>query len=76
LTRHDAETMVSGIRAFPLLNGARGRQARDIAAVTEVILRLGQLATDCPQIRELDINPLITLNAGEGCFVADVKIML
>ncbi|MEA3499999.1 MAG: acetate--CoA ligase family protein, partial [Candidatus Marinimicrobia bacterium] len=38
--------------------------------------RLSQLAIDCPQIKELDINPLIVRNEGKGCFVADTKIML
>jgi succinyl-CoA synthetase beta subunit len=31
---------------------------------------------ECPQIKELDINPLIVLEEGKGCFVADAKIML
>ncbi len=72
----DADEMIAGIKAFPLLNGARGRTPRDIGSIANVLLRLSQLASDCPQIQELDINPLIVLNAGEGCFVADAKIML
>ncbi len=39
-------------------------------------MRLSQLAVDCPQIKELDINPLIVLEDGKGSFVADTKIML
>jgi len=72
----DADEMIAGIKAFPLLNGARGRTPRDTGSIANVLLRLSQLASDCPQIQELDINPLIVLNAGEGCFVADAKIML
>jgi acetyltransferase len=34
------------------------------------------MAVECPQIKELDINPLIVLEKGNGCFVADAKIML
>jgi len=76
LGRKDADEMIAGIKAFPLLNGARGRTPRDTGSIANVLLRLSQLASDCPQIQELDINPLIVLNAGEGCFVADAKIML
>ena len=35
-----------------------------------------QLAMDHPQITELDINPLIVQEEGEGCFAADVKVIL
>jgi len=76
LSRKDAAEMISGIKAFPLLNGARGRTPRDLAGITDVLLRLSQMATDFPQIRELDINPLIVLDKAAGCYVADAKIML
>lgn len=39
-------------------------------------MRLSQLAIDCPQINELDINPLLVLDEGKGCYVADARIML
>jgi succinyl-CoA synthetase beta subunit len=39
-------------------------------------MRLSQLALECPQIKELDINPLIVLEETKGCFVADARIML
>ncbi|KKK67265.1 hypothetical protein LCGC14_2955790, partial [marine sediment metagenome] len=45
-------------------------------ALQDCILRLSALALDCPQIRELDINPLIVLNKEKGCCLADSKIML
>jgi acetyltransferase len=58
------------------LAGARGQKPRDIAGVEACIGRLSQLGVDCPQIKELDVNPLLVLAAGEGCFVADARIML
>ena len=54
-----ARSMVEEIRAAPLLRGARGREPADLDAVTEAILRIGQLVTDHPAILELDINPLV-----------------
>ena len=72
----EATVMMEQITAYPILNGARGRQLRDINSIRDCILRLSKLAIDCPQIQELDINPLIVLNENEGSFVADAKIML
>lgn len=70
------DDMISGLQASPLLQGARGRPRRDLEAIKEAMLRLSLLATDCPQIKELDINPIIVLEEGKGCFVADARIIL
>lgn len=68
--------MMQRIKAYRLLTGARGRPVRDVEAVAECLQRLSQLAVECPLIRELDINPLIVGNAGQGCAVADARILL
>jgi acetyltransferase len=68
--------MMESIKAYKLLTGARGRPVRDVEAVATCLQRLSQLAVDCPLIRELDINPLIVGNAGQGCAVADARILL
>lgn len=71
-----AEKMIKQIKAYPLLSGFRGRNPADLEAVKDTIMRLSQLAVDCPQIKELDINPMVVLEEGEGAFIADAKIML
>ncbi|HEY3287501.1 MAG TPA: acetate--CoA ligase family protein [Gemmatimonadaceae bacterium] len=68
--------MMHEVKAFPMLAGARGRPHRDIAALEECLQRLSQLAVDCPQIQELDINPLIVRDQGSGCAVADARILV
>jgi acetyltransferase len=45
-------------------------------AVAECLQRISQLATDFPQIVELDINPLIVGTAGTPTVVADARITL
>ena len=74
LAEEEAREMMEEVRSYPLLAGSRGSAARDVEAVREVLLRAGQLALDCPQIKELDINPLLVLE--QGCYVADARIML
>jgi len=46
------------------LQGCRGQPPVKIEAIIEVLIRLGQLAADHPEIRELDINPLLADAAG------------
>ncbi|PJA99006.1 MAG: acyl-CoA synthetase [Ignavibacteria bacterium CG_4_9_14_3_um_filter_36_18] len=76
LDRITIEEMISEIKAYKLLTAVRGRKAKDIESIITTIERLAQLAASCPQIKELDINPLIVNEEGKGCFVADAKIML
>jgi acetyltransferase len=70
----EATSMIEQIQGYPLLTDFRGRKAKDIEMLKECIMRLSQLVMECPQIKELDINPLIVLE--EGCYVADAKIMV
>ena len=71
-----ASGMIREIRAYSMLAGARGKKPRDIRSVEESIQRLSLLALELPEIKELDINPLIVSDEGGGCYVADARIML
>jgi len=71
-----ASEMIREIKAYDMLAGARGKKPRDIRSVEECIQRLSKLALDFPEIKELDINPLIVNDEGGGCYVADARIML
>ncbi len=76
VTSSEAEDMVREIKGSPLLFGMRNRPERDVKALEESIRRLSQLAYECPQIQELDINPMIVLEKDKGCFIADARIIL
>ena len=71
-----AEIMIQTIKAHTLLKGVRGELPSDIDAIKDCILRLSQMVSDHPEIAELDINPLIVYPEGEGCVVADSRILL
>ncbi|MGD0754074.1 MAG: acetate--CoA ligase family protein [Bacteroidales bacterium] len=71
-----ADSMIKQIRSYKILHGIRGKAPRDIAAIRECLIRLSQLALDCSQIKELDINPLIVLEETKGCYVTDARILL
>jgi acetate---CoA ligase (ADP-forming) len=76
ITRAEATEQVRGIRTYPLLQGVRGEPPADIAAAEEIILRVSQLVTEFPEIVEMDINPLVLHNQGEGAIVLDARIIL
>jgi acyl-CoA synthetase (NDP forming) len=61
LTDADAADMVNELRGAPLLRGYRGGPAMDEGALRDVLLRVSALIAACPEIHELDINPLKVL---------------
>jgi acetyltransferase len=71
-----AENMIRQIKSYRILEGVRGNPPSDVDALKRCIMKLSQLAADHPEIRELDINPLIVYPEGGGCVVADGRIML
>ena len=70
LTDIDAKEMVQSVKAYKLLQGARGTTPAQINQIEETLLRLSQLVNDFKFIDELDINPLlISEKTGEGIAV-------
>ncbi len=72
LTDVDADELVAAGKAGRLLAGMRGAAAADTAALAALVRRLAQLATDSPQIAELDLNPVVA--RPDGCIVVDARI--
>jgi len=76
ITAEEAMQMLKGTRSYVLLKGARGQAAVDLEAVASGLQRISQLATDYPQITELDINPFIVGEVGTGGYLADARMTL
>lgn len=70
--------MLQKLRIFPLLDGARGGDRYDTNPILECVDRLSRLLTDFPDIRELDINPLIVYpkSSNHSPMVVDGRIAL
>ncbi len=71
-----ARRMVEETRTAAILQGVRGEPPSDLEAIVECLLRLSQLAVDCPEVAELDINPLFVYAAGQGAAVADARVRI
>jgi acetate---CoA ligase (ADP-forming) len=76
ITFDEAMQMLKGTRSYALLKGARGQAPVDLDAVASALQRISQLATDYPEIAELDINPLIVGPVGMQPYVADARMTL
>jgi acyl-CoA synthetase (NDP forming)/GNAT superfamily N-acetyltransferase len=74
VTDLDAGRMWRSLRSAPLLTGYRGAPAVNTAAVEDLLLRLGRLAEDLPEVAELDLNPVAA--GPEGVLALDVKLRL
>ncbi len=72
--RLDAAEMVRGIRGFRMLQGVRGAPPADLAALEEILMRVGRLAADFPDIAELDVNPLLAF--ADRAVAVDARVIL
>jgi acetate---CoA ligase (ADP-forming) len=70
----DAQDMLAGFRGTRMLDAVRGAPPVDRRAIEEVLLRLSRLATDFPDIEEIDVNPLLANE--QGAIAADGRILL
>jgi acyl-CoA synthetase (NDP forming)/L-amino acid N-acyltransferase YncA len=74
ISRGDAARAVRSLRVWPLLDGFRGAPRADVASLEKLVVRLGRLAEDVPQVAELDLNPVLV--GPRGAVLVDVKIRL
>lgn len=74
LSEEDALDMIRSIKGYPILEGVRGEKAADISKLAEILIRLSQLASDFPEIDEMDINPILSFEKGKGATVVDARI--
>ncbi|MDP9191430.1 MAG: GNAT family N-acetyltransferase [Acidobacteriota bacterium] len=74
LTDRDAREMLEEVRCTRLLNGFRGSAPSDRKALDETILRLSALLDACPEIREIDLNPLKVLEHGVSSVDARIRV--
>ncbi len=74
ITEEEAREMISEIKAYPILQGCRGQPPRDIDAITKILLNTSKLVMDHPDIKELDLNPVMVYE--KGAKTVDARIIL
>jgi len=74
LERRDARQMIRDIQGFPVLEGFRGQEPADLAALEDMLMRLSAFVEEHPQIQELDLNPIFAYK--DGAVAVDARIVL
>ncbi|ODP36385.1 CoA-binding protein [Sphingomonas turrisvirgatae] len=66
---------IRNLRGAKLLGEFRGRPARDVDAVADVVVKVGAAMRAGIGIEEIDINPLMVMAVGEGAIALDALIV-
>jgi acyl-CoA synthetase (NDP forming) len=74
ITRGEARKMITEIKAFPVLKGYRGIPPADIEALIQILIDTSRLVMDYPEIKELDLNPVMVYE--KGARTVDARIIL
>lgn len=76
LTMREALDMIRDIKGFKILKGFRNYPPRDLKAVADIIVKASQIIYENPEIKEMDLNPVIVYEEGKGAYVVDARILL
>ncbi len=76
VSEDEALAMLNETKAGKLLAGFRGAKKADIKAIISCIQRIGRLALDFETIEEMEVNPLVVYEEGNGALALDCRIIL
>jgi len=74
--RETARDMIDRIRGRKVLSGMRGEKPSDRSAIADLLMRLSRLMADWEAIQEVDINPVMVFQEGQGAAVLDARIIV
>lgn len=74
LSKPEIEQMISRLKAYPMLQGIRGKKGIAIDQFVQVILKVSELVQYLPEIEELDINPLLATETEVVAVDARIRI--
>ena len=73
-SKDDALSMLDGIKAAEILKGVRGADPVDRDALASIIVNVSELTADFPEIKEIDLNPILASNNGATAVDALVSV--
>jgi len=74
ITPRSARKMIEETKSYPILNGFRGNPPGDKKALTKLLLTVSDMVEAYPEIREMDLNPVIVYE--NGLKIVDARILL
>jgi len=74
IDRTDAEELIKEIKSYKILEGARGMPKADQETIIDILLKTSKMLMECPEIKELDLNPVLVYE--KGAKIVDARIIL
>jgi len=74
LSHDEATAMIKSLRGYRILEGVRGKEGIDIERYADVLCRLSALLQAAPEIREMDLNPLLGTKAAITAVDARIRV--
>jgi acyl-CoA synthetase (NDP forming) len=74
VAQEDIDEMIEEIKGYKVLTGIRGEKAKDVDALKDIIGKISRMAIDNPEIKEIDLNPVILHE--KGASIVDSRIIL
>lgn len=74
ITRRDAREMIREIKAYAVLDGARGQEPVDLTALEDLLLAVSGFVQENPEVKELDLNPVFAYK--DGTVAVDARVVL
>jgi acyl-CoA synthetase (NDP forming) len=74
IKKEEALEMIGEIKGRKSLGPFRGMEAADLDGIADILVKVGAIGIDLPEIKEIDINPII-ISAGKPVAV-DALIVL
>lgn len=74
LVRRDANQMIHEIKGYPILEGYRGQEPANVPFLEDMLLKLSDFIDKTPEIKELDLNPILAYS--DGAMVVDARVIL
>jgi acyl-CoA synthetase (NDP forming) len=74
ITKEDAWEMLDEIKAKKILDGARGMPKADKETIVNTLLAVSKMLIECPEIKELDMNPILVYE--KGARAVDARVIL
>ena len=74
IEKDEAFKMMQEIKGIKILQGLRGEKPINFDQLADILVNLSQLALDHPEIKEIDLNPVMATS--EGAIVVDARVMV
>lgn len=74
LSYDETFSMIRSLRGYPIIKGTRGQKGIDEQQYADIIVRLSTLLRFAPEIKEMDINPIVATE--RGLFAVDARIRI